>query len=142
MTEGARCAYKYHQSALERNFLLRSVAGSTARKFLRTRSYRELVLASCVWTNVRRSHTLHSALRPREKLQMRHSNFYEEYSLVAVLLLFSECAAQCLSRFHFLSPLSLAAAGNGRGKEQRTNSRKYENATRYALEFTDDDTHV
>lgn len=47
------------------------------------------------------------------------------------------------SRFHFLfASLAPRKRKREREKEQRTNSRKYENATRYALEFTGDDTHV
>lgn len=135
-----RGAYKYHQSAFGRIFLLRSVAGSTARKFLRTRSYRRVARVVCGQT--RHSYTLQPVCS-REKLQMRRSNFYEEYSLVAVLFLFSECAARSLA-YPFSFRLSRAAeTGKGeREKEQRTNSRKCENATRYASEFTGDDTHM
>lgn len=58
---------------------------------------------------------------PREKLQMRHSNFYEEYSLVAVLFLFPECAARCLA-FPFSFRLSLASR-YARKRERRKGER-------------------
>lgn len=94
-------AYKYHQSAFGQIFVLRSVAGSTARKFLRTRSYCER--PNCVWTNVLFVQPPPAPpCVPREKLQMRHNNFYEEYSLVAVYYSYFLSAPRDASRFHFL----------------------------------------
>lgn len=57
---------------------------------------------------------------------MRHSNFYEEYSLVAVLFLFSECAARSLV-FPFSFRLSRAAE-TGKGERRKSRGQTCENA--------------